>query len=297
VTPRLSVVVATCDRPAVLSRTLEALTPDFQQVAPDVFEVIVADDSQDESTRTVVEERFPQAVYVKGPGRGPASNRNRGAAEAKGEWLAFIDDDCQPAGGWARALLQQADEPGIDVVEGRIFVPDKMDSPFRRHVENLTGGNFWSGNLAVRRATFARLGRFDEEFLEAGGEDLEFGERIRRSGVRTAFCPAATVIHPSHVVSWRYLFWRTFLIKWHLLYLLKTGQGVPADAPVWKALGFLLVSRTRSLLRTTWRLFRPAKDGHRSGLFDVVASWVMFPMVLPYLVYWEVRFRRHLRAR
>ena len=81
-TPLLSVVIATCHRPAVLCRTLECLTPDRQQVSPGVFEVIVADDSRDAATRTVVGERFRQVHYIKGPGRGPASNRNRGAASA-----------------------------------------------------------------------------------------------------------------------------------------------------------------------------------------------------------------------
>ncbi len=296
-TPLLSVVIATCHRPAVLCRTLESLTPDRQQVSPDVFEVIVADDSHDDATRTVVGERFPQARYVKGPERGPASNRNRGAALARGEWVAFIDDDCQPADGWARALGQQAGDAALDVIEGRIVVPDKYDSPFRRYVENLTGGNFWSGNLAVRRTVFTRLGGFDEDFLEAGGEDMEFGERIRRSGVRATFCPDATVIHPSHVVSWRYVLWRMFLIKWHLLFLLKTGQCVPPDAPAWKALVLLLVSRTTMLLRTTWHALRQPSGHRRSAAFDVVSSWVMLPIVVPYLAYWDLRFRRQLRAR
>ena len=126
---------------------------------------------------------------------------------------------------------------------------------------------------------------------------MEFGERIRRSGVRTTFCSDATVIHPSHVVSWRYLFWRTLLIRWHLLFLLKTGQGVPLDAPTWKALGFLLASRTRTVLRTTWHALRRPGGFRRSATFDAVFSWLMFPIVLPYLAYWDARFRRQLRAR
>jgi hypothetical protein len=81
-----------------------------------------------------------------------------------------------------------------------------------------------------------------------------------------------------------------------LLYLLKTGQGAPLDAPAWKALGFLLVSRTTMLLRTTWHALRKSADGRVSGAFDAVFSWVMFPIVLPYLAYWDVRFRRQLRA-
>ncbi|CEF48529.1 unnamed protein product [uncultured bacterium] len=295
--PRLSVVIATCHRPSVLARTLERLTPDHQRIPADTLEVIVTDDSRDAATQVMAEQRFPDARYVRGPGRGPAANRNCGAAAARGEWIAFIDDDCQPADGWAAAMCQHGADAGLDVIEGRIVVPDKYDSPFRRHVENLVGGNFWTGNLAIRRSAFERLGGFDEDFLEAGGEDMEFGERIRRSGIRTIFCPEATVIHPSHIVSWRYLFWRAFLIKWHLLFMLKTGQGLPPEAPAWKALVFLVSSRTMMLLRTTWHAVGRHSESRRTTWFDIAASWLMFPIILPYLAYWELRFRRQLRER
>jgi GT2 family glycosyltransferase len=260
--------------------------------------VIVADDSRSDATRMLVEERFAGARYVKGPQRGPAANRNGGAAQASGEWIAFIDDDCRPEAEWLSALVQQADTGQFDVIEGRIIVPDKHDSPFRRHVENLSGGNFWSGNLAMRRDMFVRLGGFDEEFLEAGGEDMEFGDRIRRSGVRTTFCTAATVVHPSHVVTWRYLFWRTFLMKWHLLYLLKTGQSVPREASALKAVSHVVAWRTMALVRATWRSCTVRNESMRRTMyFDLAWQWIMFPALLPYLTYWELEFRRRLRAR
>jgi len=161
--PLISVVVATCNRPAVLAQTLEALSADRQQVPADSYEVIVADDSRTDATQVMVAERFPRVVYVKGPRRGPASNRNRGAETASGTWVAFIDDDCRPVDGWLQALCDQARTGDVDVVEGQIVVPDKHDSPFRRYVENLSGGNFWSGNLALRRDLFFRLGAFDDD--------------------------------------------------------------------------------------------------------------------------------------
>jgi GT2 family glycosyltransferase len=261
------------------------------------FEVIVADDSCDDATRTVVNERFPRAIWVKGSGRGPAANRNCGAARARGDWLAFIDDDCQPVDGWLGALADQAAAGTVEVIEGRIVAPDKVDSVFSRHVENLTGGNYWSGNLAMRRDLFVRLGGFDEDFKEAGGEDLEFAERIRRSGVPTAFSEAATVIHPSHVVPWRYLFWRAFLIRWHLLYLHKIGQAVPVDAPVWKAFLHIVRTRTAALLRGTLRFPARYRERPRTAIVELPAEWVMFPIVLVYLLYWELRFRSLLAGR
>jgi len=127
---------------------------------------------------------------------------------------------------------------------------------------------------------------------------MEFGERIRRSTARTAFSTGATVVHPSHVVSWRYLFWRTFLIKWHLLFLLKTGQSAPVDASALRAALRVLVTRSVALIRTTVRSITLRETSTpRTMFFDLAWQWITFPMVLVYLTYWELEFRRRLRER
>jgi glycosyltransferase involved in cell wall biosynthesis len=296
--PKFSVVIATYQRPLVLAQTLDRLTPERQQVSQGLFEIIVTDDSRDDATEHMVRREYPHVRYVRGSRRGPATNRNCGAAVARGQWIAFIDDDCQPVEGWLAALERVDATSRPDVIEGAILAPDKVDSPFRHYGENLTGDLYWSGNLAVRRDVFNRLGRFDEDFPEAAGDDLEFGDRIRRSGVPAVFSAAAAVVHPTHPVSWRYIFWHAFTIRWHLLYALKRGQAPPADSPTWHVLSSLVANRTLNLLRVTWRaLRRPDPARRRTDLFNVAMSWMMFPIILPYMIYWDLRFRRMLRAR
>lgn len=296
--PVFSVVIPTFQRPALVARTLDCLTSVRQGISPAAFEVIVTDDSRDDGTEVLIAARFPAVRYVRGPRRGPAANRNCGADIARGEWLVFVDDDCLPAEGWIAALSQVDAASRPDVIEGATLSPDKVDNPFRHYVENLTGGVYWSCNLAVRRAVFTALGGFDEDFREAGGEDLEFGERIRRARVRTVFCPAAVVVHPSYAISWKYIFWHVFAIRWHLLYALKTGEAPPADSPAWKTLSFLVATRITNLLRVTWRSLRaPDPARRRTTMFNVAMSWVMFPIVLPYMAYWDLRFRRTVRDR
>jgi GT2 family glycosyltransferase len=276
----------------VLARTLVSLAPAAQQTPADVYEVIVTDDSPSDETRSLVEARFPFARYVRGPRRGPAANRNSGAAAARGKWIAFVDDDCEPCPEWLNAVRDLAVRGDVDVIEGRMVAPDKSDHLFRHPVENLTGDLFWSGNLALRREVFEALGRFDEDFEEACCEDLELSHRIRQSGVPTTFSPRATVFHPCHVVTLKYWWWRAFLAKWHLLYLHKTGRAVSLESPAWNALVHLVWHRIRELLSLTRRarLLYPKRP--RTALFNVATHWLMFPIVVPYLMYWELRFRR-----
>jgi GT2 family glycosyltransferase len=296
--PRFSVVVPTYQRPHALAQTLDCLTAERQQLEPQTFEVIVADDSRDTVTERMVAAQYPSARYVRGPRRGPAANRNCGVAAARGEWVAFVDDDCLPVKGWLSELSAAASASMPDVIEGATLSPNKVDDPFGHYVENLTGGLYWSCNLAIRRSVFLALGGFDEDFGEPAGEDLEFAERIRKSGVATVFSPTAAVVHPWRAVSWRYIVWRTFAIRWHLLYALKAGQAPPAHAPAWKALSFLVINRIMNLGRMTWRAVRGSETtGRRSTMFNVAVSWLTFPIVLPYMMYWDVRFRRMVRRR
>ncbi len=101
-----SVVVATYDRPGSLARCLEALA---QQELPDgSFEVIVVDDGSPTPLQDVVapfRERMP-CLLLRQPNAGPAAARNLGCSQARGEFLAFTDDDCAPQPDWLARLLE-----------------------------------------------------------------------------------------------------------------------------------------------------------------------------------------------
>jgi GT2 family glycosyltransferase len=295
-TPHFSIVVPTYSRMATLSRLLDLLRPESQALEADVYEVIVSDDAPGDAAREQLGSRFPSVRFVTGPGRGPAANRNAGARYARGEWLVFTDDDCEPCAGWLRALAEEADHHSLDVIEGAIVVPDKRRSIFRRDVENLNGDCFWSANLSIRRECFERLGGFDEDFREAGGEDLELGHRIRAIGARTAFSRQAIVYHRSHVMTIGALLAFLFTIRWHALYQLKTGQTLPLDAAAWRVVPYVIWHRSLALLRTTWRDFR---DGGGPGLAlsRALLHALTYPLTLPYEIYWELKFRRILRRR
>lgn len=293
--PRFSVVIPTCRRTEALGRLLARLEPQRQEVSPGNYEVVVSDDDPEQSAARELKPQHPQVTFVRGPGRGPAANRNRGASHATGEWIVFTDDDCEPEDGWLRAIADAASAGPVDVIEGKIVAPTGQKSIFKRDVENLHGGVFWSANLAIRRDVFMALGGFDEDFGQAGGEDMELAHRFRVNGLRTLFCEEALVYHPSHVMTWRGVLELAFRLRWHTLYEIKTSPSMSIDVPVWRVLPRLVRSRTMDLLRATWQVasWRPA-----SGSVSATAlRWTLFPAVLPYLVYWHLRFRRLLAER
>lgn len=198
--PTFSVIVPTCRREEALVECLAALTPERQRVVGDAFEIVVTDDGGVGRVSTAVKSRFPNVGWVDGPGRGPAANRNRGVAAARGEWLAFTDDDCRPADGWLAAFLAVARaRPEAAVMEGRTVAPEAAGQggqPGQQAPINETGGLLWSCNFAIRAALFRQLGGFDERFPYACMEDVELLYRLRRRGCEPLFVPAATVVHP-----------------------------------------------------------------------------------------------------
>jgi len=286
----ISVVIPTFQRPDALARCMECI--ERQSLASENFEVIVSDDSNDLLSRNLILENFQRAQWTPGPRRGPAANRNHGASLAQGEWIVFVDDDCEPAPGWLNAIAMQAD---VDVIEGKTVCPGRSDTPFEEGVENLRGGEFWSCNLAVRRKVFNDLGGFDEDFLEAGGEDMELAWRVAGRKLHARFVTGALVNHPPRPVTWKQIWWRTWLIRWILLYRLKIGQSPSLRASWFKALIALTRIELLDLARTSLHFFLNfERKSWRTKAFYLAWKWFTFPLVLPYLWVWEIRFRIQL---
>jgi hypothetical protein len=160
------------------------------------YEVIVADDGRSSTAEAIIGERFPWARWVRGPGTGPAANRNAGAAQALGSWLVFTDDDCLPQPGWLRAFTDGMKEyPDGEVFEGEISA-ERPRKTLAEHAPVGGGsGNLWSCNFAIRRKIFAELGGFDAAFRVCM-EDSDFALRVRQSGRTYPYLPEALVIHP-----------------------------------------------------------------------------------------------------
>jgi succinoglycan biosynthesis protein ExoM len=146
-------------------------------------------------------------IVVAEPGLCSVRNAIARAALARPDmrYLAMIDDDEWPEATWLSELLAVQRRTGADVVGGPVYpyFPDRRPHwvgetlVFRpeERPEGATGMLWASNNLLVKRRALERLDRpwFDPRFSRSGGEDLDFLLRLRHSGSRFAWAPAARV--------------------------------------------------------------------------------------------------------
>jgi GT2 family glycosyltransferase len=269
---RLSVIIPTCDR---VDRLVECL-----RRIDGADEIVVSDDSRTAETRELVQRDYKNVVWVSGPRKGPAANRNSGARASSGDWLVFIDDDCWPSENWLSEIRNAT--AGCDVIEGKTVCPNKTNHALEDVVENLTGDLLWSCNLAINRTLFERIGGFDEDFLIPGGEDLEFGRRIRMSKSRIFFASGAIVYHPVRRLSFVALVDKVFQMHWHILYRLKVDSSCCAT-----------FREVVDLLRNTVReILVPPSMRNVQGIVRLALEWVLLPAWIVYLCIWEHRFKK-----
>lgn len=215
-TPSLSVIVCTRNRPDQLATCLKALLK--QHIPP--LEILVVDNDPDETgTVDLLKRRFPQCRYVPDSGPGRANARNRGILESVGDVVAFVDDDCRPVAGWARAVVRSFEQKAdLGCCTGPVLPMELktraqrlleerggLSKGFARHVFTrnsplhltttypVQSWRFGTGaNMAFRRAVLDRIGWFDTEVT---AEDLEMFFRVVRADFALIYEPRAVVFH------------------------------------------------------------------------------------------------------
>lgn len=195
-TPLFSVIVPTYHRNEMLAKCLDRLARGMQTLGAERYEVIVTDDGSRTTAEQMILERYGWAKWVAGPVRGAAANRNNGARFAKGEWLAFCDDDCIPDVQWLEAYATALrSNPSCHIFEGRVYVdrPRKTLAEYSPIFE--VGGSLPSGNFICRRSVFETLGGFDERYMYVM-EDVDLRARILKAGYHFLFIREASVCHP-----------------------------------------------------------------------------------------------------
>ncbi len=211
---RFSVVIPTYNRADRLSACLEALCHSTHPA----FEVIVVDDGSARPMAPIADS-FADRLRItalRQDNAGPASARNRGAAIAKGQWIAFTDDDCRPRPDWL-IRLEAGLEKNPKALVGGHTVNALTDNIYAQVSQDLvtflygyrprrhTGLSFFtSNNMACSAERFCELGGFDDGFPLAAAEDRDFGMRWLDAGWPLVHAPGAEVLHAHPLTLRRY---------------------------------------------------------------------------------------------
>ncbi len=200
---RITVVIPTFERPGPLSACLTALAVAFPA---DAETIVVADGGTQDVSAVVAAFVEPLRLRLfKTANCGPAAARNRGIEQARGEIIAFTDDDCRPQPGWLKTLASGVvtDPPlavGGSTLNG---LPGNAYADAAQLVLNLLSRHdrdlvhrerlLPSNNLAFPTEALRQLGGFNEAFRTA--EDRELCRRWAAAGFALGRVPAAIVEH------------------------------------------------------------------------------------------------------
>ncbi len=224
----VSVCICTFKRPRLLQRLLEKLAA--QETGGRFgFSIAVVDNDREESAKPIVTDRSqPSAIatsYWVEPTQNIALARNKLVKHARGDFLAFIDDDEFPPEQWLATMLITCKTPGVAGVLGPVLPYFEVDPPrwllkggFYDRPRHATGFVLdWqearTGNVLIRRPALDELTEaFNPEF-GAGGEDQDFYRRMMERGHKFIWCDEAPVyeVVPQHRWKRRFLLNRALL--------------------------------------------------------------------------------------
>ena len=249
VTPAVSVIIVTWRRPAHVDSCLQALA----RLRTPPLEVLVVDASEDHATADVVA-RYAHVRRLPFPaGAGHmTSARNYGLLHARGDVIAFLDDDANVRPAWLDNLLDAHEPADVGAVAGRTCDPGEAGSTGPSGSVGLLlpdgrlTGNFdvdtglvidvdhgIGANMSFKRAVLARLGGFRDDFPgTALREDTDIFFRVRAAGWRAVFAPGAVADHTGapHVKGQRFDFRYVFWARHNHALLLGRNLGLGAPA-------------------------------------------------------------------
>ena len=194
----VSVVIPVRDGAASIGPLLDSLAA--QTLAAERFEVIVVDNASRDATADVA--RRKGATVVSEPIANRSRARNRGAAAASTDLIAFTDADCVADARWLEAFLECRD--AAPLVAGDVLVStgdppnliERFETLWRFGQESWVRTQGWAAtaNLLVHREAFDAIGGLDPTWRHIG-EDVDFCLRAADAGYGLGWCPGAVVSH------------------------------------------------------------------------------------------------------
>lgn len=247
----ISVIIATYNRCESLKDTLESLLSQDCDGSFD-YEVIVVDNNSEDKTKELVESYKPKfngkLRYLFEPKQGVSYAKNKGIEEAKGEIIAFTDDDVVVDRRWLLNICRCFQDYNCDAMGGRVLpLYPPSTSKWIKENRNLLQGPIVAhdygktmriydtknmvpaigANMAFKKECFNDCGLFRTD-IGAGrgtvGDDTEFIRRLERKNKRIYYCGKALVWHKVENERMRL----EYIAKWYIMsgryYVRKTGK-------------------------------------------------------------------------
>jgi GT2 family glycosyltransferase/glycosyltransferase involved in cell wall biosynthesis len=181
------------------------------------FEVIVVDDCSTDETGELVP-RMEGVIYLRNEtNSGFIASCNRGAAQARGKYLFFLNNDTIVKPDWLTALLDTfGKDPRAGIVGSKLVYPDgrlqeaggiiwrdasgwnygKFDDPGKPEYNYLREVDYCSAAaLMIPKSLFQKLGGFDERYAPAYYEDTDLSFKTRKDGYKVLYQPLSEIIH------------------------------------------------------------------------------------------------------
>ena len=209
--PIISIITPSFNR----AKELKFLYKSLKQQSIDLrlFEFIISDDGSTDNTREMVIEWEKKSdiliKFITQKNQGPGAARNNGLKIASGELILFIDSDCEAHPDWIKNIFKEYQENSFDAFGG----PDSAKEDFtalqkaidfsmtsffttggmRGHSENMIAKFFpRTHNMGIKKSVYDKIGGFGSL---RHGQDIEFSNRIRKSGFIIKFLINVVVYH------------------------------------------------------------------------------------------------------
>ena len=243
----ISVCICTYKRPGLLEKLLLALDT---QRTDDLFtfSALAVDNDYTESAKEIVTSvrtlvKYPVEYYME-PQQNIALTRNRAVSNARGEFIAMIDDDEIPHPEWLYNLFIALRNYNVDGVLGPVLPYFPANAPqwlirsgLCDRIFHTTGtpipidSHARTGNVLFHRRVFKNgQNLFEEQFGKTGGEDIEFFDKRIEDGFKFIWCSEAPVYE--HVLPERLFL--SFHLKKNIRFGGLTGEKMRQGTyPLW----------------------------------------------------------------
>ncbi|HWZ65842.1 MAG TPA: glycosyltransferase family 2 protein [Patescibacteria group bacterium] len=159
--PYVSVVICTFNGSAHIGQTLTAIKA--QTYSKDNYEIIVVDDGSTDDTAKIAE-GFDVRLVRHSKNMGLGVGRNSGLAAARGDVIAFTDDDCLPDTNWVETLIMPFADGAVMGVGGRVFAVTR-NTPTERYMDASGYGNPAPYRLSSGKSMFSKLAAYISQMV------------------------------------------------------------------------------------------------------------------------------------